>query len=123
MSFLALLFSYRRYREPLFVKRQNSMTRPGFSYVRHANATSSQLVLEIRRFFVSLVLQKDSFTKDQQVVLSDTVLAQNRIVDVGLSLMPYYQVWQDYATDKDNSRSSEMLLSSLRKSWKFCRRT
>ncbi|KAF7503344.1 hypothetical protein GJ744_003950 [Endocarpon pusillum] len=48
------------------------------------------LVLEIRRFFVSLILQKNSFTKDQRVVLYDTVLAQNRIVDSFLQGTPEF---------------------------------
>ncbi|ERF76455.1 hypothetical protein EPUS_07335 [Endocarpon pusillum Z07020] len=48
------------------------------------------LVLEIRRFFFSLISQKNSFTRDQRVVLSDTVLAQNLIVDDFLQRAPAY---------------------------------
>lgn len=104
------------FRELLLVEWQRTMTRASLNYVHHANTTPFQLVLEIRRFFVSLVLQKDSFTEQQRAVLVDTVLAQNRIVDVGHSTIPHFQRWQDCTTDDNNSPSLEVLLSSLQKS-------
>ncbi len=121
--FPALLLSYSRCREPLFVELQRSMTRPCFNYALHANATSLQLVLEIRRLFISLVANKDSFTNAQRVVLADTVLAQLPLIEVGLLIVPYYQVWQDCATDNNNRFSLMKLLTSLRESWIFSSRT